>query len=142
MQRWEGEVVTARILAAVASPALVASPPFTLSCLPHSNQHSSLKMGKTGKALKRRKIASALATATLTPPSDNLDSEDEGGSNDPGFLLGLVSPVELAVSVKTLQTLTTHAEAVKGKAETKALRGAVFDYQRVSAAVTGTGGIT
>jgi len=97
-------------------------------------------MGKTGKALKRRKLAEATAFATLSPAPGSPDSGDEGEiSNNPDFLLGLVSPQELAVSVKTLQTLTSHAEGVKGKAEMKPLRGAVFDFQRVSNAVTGTG---
>lgn len=97
-------------------------------------------MGKTGKALKRRKLAEATALSTLSPAPGSPDSDtDEPAQNNPDFLLGLVSPQELAVSVKTLQTLTTHAEAVKGKAETKPLRGAVFDYQRLSNAVAGTG---
>ncbi|GAA5875964.1 hypothetical protein JCM8547_000666 [Rhodosporidiobolus lusitaniae] len=91
-------------------------------------------MGKQGKAAKRRRIEQAAAAAIAAPLSDG---EDEPGQQD--FLQGLIKPAEVAVTVRTLQTLTRHTELLSNKQDLKALRGAVFDFQRVGAELTGTG---
>ncbi|GAA5991836.1 hypothetical protein JCM11641_002120 [Rhodosporidiobolus odoratus] len=95
-------------------------------------------MGKNGKAIKKRKLAQA---AQLTTRVSLL--QDMHGDNDaplePSFLAGLVSPAELGNAVKTLQTLTTHPELLSHRQELRALRTAVFDFQRVGNEVSGTG---
>lgn len=94
-------------------------------------------MGKTGKQqknLKRQRLAAQEQIHTTSP-----DSDDSDAPRDTSFLLGLVTPQELAIAVRTLNTLTNNTELLKSKAELKGLRGAVFDFQRVSASQAGTG---
>ncbi|GAA5844655.1 hypothetical protein JCM11251_002135, partial [Rhodosporidiobolus azoricus] len=88
-------------------------------------------MGKRGQLLKKRRLEQQAAQATLT-----LDDSDEDAV--PTFLGGLVTPSELAVTARTLQTLTRHTELLSHTKDLKALRTAVFDFQRVSAEVSGT----
>ncbi|GAA6039419.1 hypothetical protein JCM8097_002848 [Rhodosporidiobolus ruineniae] len=90
-------------------------------------------MGKTGKALKRRRIEQAAQAAAQAP----LDSEADEGNND--FLGGLISPAQLAVTVKTLQTLTSQSHLLNHKQDLKQLRTAVFDLQRIGNELSGTG---
>ncbi|KAL8290348.1 hypothetical protein RQP46_002606 [Phenoliferia psychrophenolica] len=93
-------------------------------------------MGKTSKNKRRRLLASAETALPISPDSDGEGGE---GENDKSFLLGLVSPAELAITVRTLSTLTKNTELLNRKNELKSLRGAVFDFQRVSASLAGTG---
>ncbi|GAA5911626.1 hypothetical protein JCM6882_008057 [Rhodosporidiobolus microsporus] len=88
-------------------------------------------MGKRGQANKKRRLEQQAAQATLA-----LDDDDDTA---PTFLAGLIAPSELAVTVRTLQTLTRHTELLAHTKDLKALRTAVFDLQRVSAEVSGTG---
>ncbi|BGP20042.1 hypothetical protein JCM10213_002076 [Rhodosporidiobolus nylandii] len=92
-------------------------------------------MGKTGKALKKRKLALAAQAAQATLEAG---SDDELGG-EASFLGGLVSEGQLAVTVKTLQTLTQHPHLLAHKQDLKALRTAVFDFQRVGNELAGTG---
>ncbi|KAK4695319.1 hypothetical protein P7C70_g8568, partial [Phenoliferia sp. Uapishka_3] len=92
-------------------------------------------MGKTSKNKRRRLLAEA---ESAPRPITDADSPDDD-ANDTSFLLGLVSPQELAIAVRTLNTLTKNTELLKSKNELKALRGAVFDFQRVSSSLAGTG---
>ncbi|GAA6021933.1 hypothetical protein JCM10207_002604 [Rhodosporidiobolus poonsookiae] len=90
-------------------------------------------MGKTGKALKRRRLEQLERQAAQAP----LDSDLDGGADSPpsaatDFLGGLVTPAQLAMTVKTLKLLSN-------KGDLKALRTAVFDFQRVGNEVAGTG---
>lgn len=96
-------------------------------------------MGKTGKNqknLKRQRLAAQEQIHTTSP-----DSDDEDAPRDTSFLLGLVSPQELAIAVRTINTLNNNPELLKSKAELKGLRGAVFDFQRISASQAGTGAL-
>ncbi|SDA01382.1 BZ3500_MvSof-1268-A1-R1_Chr10-1g02614 [Microbotryum saponariae] len=123
-------------------------------------------MGKTGKAIKRRKLAEATALATkLAAPElfddhsgDDLDSLADSPPSSTArptasaplskdFLQGLISPSHLAVTVKTLNALVQHPELLKDTAskttrtQLKGLRTALFDVQRLSSEVnqaTGT----
>lgn len=89
-------------------------------------------MGKTSKNKRRRMLAEAESTTRpISPESD--------GEADSTFLLGLVSPSELAIATRVLNTLTRNTELLKAKNELKGLRGAVFDFQRVNASLSGTG---
>lgn len=84
-------------------------------------------MGKTGKNIKKRKLA-ALPTPSATSASDT------------EFFGGLLSPSELATATRVLNVLANNEELITGgKAALKALRGASFDFQRVSAELAGTG---
>lgn len=96
-------------------------------------------MGKTGKAIKRRKLAAADNEASQLTTSPLSHVGGDGDDSPPEFLLGLITPSELATTVRTLNTLTRHTELLKNKNDLKALRGAVFDFQRVSATLAGTG---
>ena len=90
---------------------------------------SSAIMGKTGKNIKRRKLAEAYPT-----PS--------GTASDSEFFGGLLSPSELATATRVLNVLANNEELITGgKAELKGLRGAVFDFQRISAELSGTGSL-
>lgn len=80
-------------------------------------------MGKTGKNLKRKRLQEQLDHSPSLP----------GTPVDTTFLEGLVSAADIAVTVRTLNTLVHNEELLKNKNDLKALRGAVFDFQRVSA---------
>jgi hypothetical protein len=94
---------------------------------------NSVKMGKTGKNMKKRRLANEAAIRPTAPDSD----DDE--PTDTSFLLGLVQPHELATCTRVLSLITNNPELLKSKAELKHLRGAVFDFQRVAAELSGTG---
>lgn len=84
-------------------------------------------MGKTGK-IKKRKLA-----ALPTPSGTSSDSE---------FFGGLLSPSELATATRVLNVLANNSELItSGKTELKGLRGAVFDFQRISSELSGTGAL-
>ena len=94
-------------------------------------------MGKAGQARKKRK------QAELTRTESNLELEDSDPSEPTSkdFLLGLISPQELATATRVLQTLSKHPnELIKDqKQHLKQIKTAVWDFQRQAAAVSGTG---
>lgn len=94
-------------------------------------------MGKTAKNKKRR-LAAELTSTTTPLSSNNSEGDEEETSNDTSFLLGLVSASDLAITVRTLNALTKNTELLKFK-ELKFLKGAVYDFQRVSTFLAGTG---
>ncbi|SCV73955.1 BQ2448_6385 [Microbotryum intermedium] len=121
-------------------------------------------MGKTGKAIKRRRLAEATALATklaapelLDGDEDDLDSLADSPPSSTAhatastplstdFLQGMIAPSHLAVTVKTLNALVQHPELLKDTAskttrtQLKGLRTALFDVQRLSSEVNqGTG---
>ncbi|ORY83589.1 hypothetical protein BCR35DRAFT_303477 [Leucosporidium creatinivorum] len=95
-------------------------------------------MGKLGKNLKRRKLEQQAQQAKFAPTSA-LDSDDEQEQQQLDFLGGLISPTQLQTTVTTLQTLTRHTQLLANKQDLKSLRGAVFDFQRLNAELSGTG---
>ncbi|GAA6009687.1 uncharacterized protein JCM10292_003891 [Rhodotorula paludigena] len=85
-------------------------------------------MGKNGKALKRRRLEQAAAQAAAAP----VLSDDDGGGASVDFLGGLVTPGQLAVTVRTLETFTRHPDLLQHKQDLKSLRTACFDFKRLS----------
>ena len=94
-------------------------------------------MGKTGKTLKRRRLAESLLATTTTPTTSTLPSDSDSSNS---FLHGLITPEELATTTRTLALLANEPEALgNGRGELKGLRKVVFDFQRVSNELNGTG---
>lgn len=91
-------------------------------------------MGKTGKTLKRRRLAESL----LAPPAAT--SGKSTSSLDVTFLGGLIAPEDLATTVRTLAILGQNTELLtNSRSELKGLRNVVYDFQRLSNELNGTG---
>ena len=97
-------------------------------------------MGKTGKALKKRRLAQ-FATAHVVTKVALDDTEDDvdfplpsDSCTDALFLGGVISESELSTTIKTLAALSNSPELIiQNRSQLKRLRGAVFDFQRVAA---------
>lgn len=106
-------------------------------------------MGKHGKALKKRRLEQQAAQATLALADgalSDLDDENEQQSPPSGVDLshlgGLVTPSQLALTVKTLDTLSRHSELLANKEDAvhlRPLRRAVHDFHRTANQLAGTG---
>lgn len=102
-------------------------------------------MGKTGKALKKRRLAqfstNHLVTKVALDGDDDLDSHlVDGPINTSLFLGGAISESQLSTTVNTLARLSESPELItQFRPQLKRLRGAVFDFQRVAAEQEGTG---
>ncbi|GAA6061272.1 hypothetical protein JCM10212_000713 [Sporobolomyces blumeae] len=96
-------------------------------------------MGKAGQAKKRRRAELARFDTLADDPLDS--GPDSPSSASPDFLLGLVSPAELATATRVLATLAKHpTDLIKDQRQhLKQLKTAVWDFQREAAAVSGTG---
>jgi hypothetical protein len=93
-------------------------------------------MGKTGKALKKRRLAVFAAAHVTQTAFEGSDLEVDEDSK--AFLGGLVTESQLAITIKTLSALSADAIS-KHRPQLKRLRGAVFDFQRIAAEQEGTG---
>lgn len=87
-------------------------------------------MGKTSKNIAKRRRLEAETTSHLGPAE----------AGDAEFLGGLLSASDVAIAARVLNTLTRNPELLKSKQELKALRGAVFDFQRISTELNTAGG--
>ena len=105
-------------------------------------------MGKHGKALKKRRLEQQAAQATLALADGDLDDfADENDQSPPSgvdltHLGGLVTPSQLALTVRTLDTLSKHSELLANKEDAvhlRPLRRAVHDFHRVANQLAGTG---
>lgn len=100
-------------------------------------------MGKTGKALKKRRLAqfAAAHVVTKTAIDGDLESANElDEDNNNLFLGGIISESQLSITVKTLNALANSPELIsQHRPALKRLRGAVFDFQRIAAEQEGTG---
>ncbi|MBZ6370547.1 MAG: hypothetical protein LBE44_01195 [Microbacterium hominis] len=107
-------------------------------------------MGKHGKALKKRRLEQQAAQATLALADGDLDDfADENEQSPPSsatvdltHLGGLVTPSQLALTVKTLDTLSKHSELLANKEDAvhlRPLRRAVHDFHRTANQLAGTG---
>lgn len=110
-------------------------------CLSESwiTRNKRSEMGKTGKALKKRRLAQFASAHVVTLTSaDVLDNElDEENKL---FLGGLVSESQLLATIRTLNALKESPESISQyRHQLKRLRGAVYDFQRVAAEQEGTG---
>lgn len=100
-------------------------------------------MGKTGKALKKRRLAQfaeahSLVTKTAHDSGSEAPEFDEPENNL--FLGGLVSESQLQTTIHVLNALSNSPESIsQHRPQLKRLRGAVFDFQRVAAEQEGTG---
>lgn len=95
-------------------------------------------MGKTGKALKKRRLA-VFAAAHVTQTAVE-DSDVEATEDSKAFLDGLVTESQLTTTIKTLSMLCDSPDVVsKHRSQLKRLRGVIFDFQRVAAEQEGTG---
>jgi len=96
-------------------------------------------MGKTGKALKKRRLAQFASAQVVTLTSVDV-SDNELEVENKLFLGGLVSESQLSTTIKTLNALTNSPEAISQyRPLLKRLRGAVYDFQRIAAEQEGTG---
>lgn len=105
-------------------------------------------MGKHGKALKKRRLEQQAAQATPALADGDLDEfADENEQSPPSgvdltHLGGLVTPSQLALTVKTLDTLSKHSELLANKEDAvhlRPLRRAVHDFHRTANQLAGTG---
>jgi hypothetical protein len=95
-------------------------------------------MGKTGKALKKRRLAQFASAQVVTQAGDISDSDF--GEENKLFLGGLVSESQLSTTIKTLNALANSPESISHhRPQLKRLRGAVYDFQRIAAEQEGTG---
>jgi hypothetical protein len=96
-------------------------------------------MGKTGKALKKRRLAQFSSAHVVTHTADDV-SDDDPNVKDKLFLGGVISESQLAITIKTLSTLADFPDSIsQHRSQLKRLRGAVHDFQRISAIKEGTG---
>jgi hypothetical protein len=96
-------------------------------------------MGKTGKALKKRRLAE-FASANIVTHAVVDVSDDELDEGRKLFLGGLVSESQLSTTIKTLSALANSPELLpQHRPQLKRLRGAVHDFQRITAEQEGTG---
>lgn len=103
-------------------------------------------MGKTGKALKKRRLAQFSTTHVVTKVAIDTDEDFDAlnglavdspisSCNDPASLSlgGAISESELFTTIKTLTVLSKSPELItQHRAQLKRLRGAIFDFQRVA----------
>jgi hypothetical protein len=96
-------------------------------------------MGKTGKALKKRRLAQFASAKVVTLAAVDF-SDDEFDEESKLFLGGLVSESQLSTTIKTLSVLANSPESLSHyRPQLKRLRGAVHDFQRITAEQEGTG---
>ncbi|KIM74773.1 hypothetical protein PILCRDRAFT_14091, partial [Piloderma croceum F 1598] len=96
-------------------------------------------MGKTGKALKKRRLAQFASAKIVTLTAVDV-SDDEPDEENKLFLGGLVSESQLSTTIKTLSVLANSPETLsQHRPQLKRLRGAVHDFQRITAEQEGTG---
>ncbi|KIM78401.1 hypothetical protein PILCRDRAFT_586744 [Piloderma croceum F 1598] len=96
-------------------------------------------MGKTGKALKKRRLAQFPSAKIVTLTAVDV-SDDEPDEENKLFLGGLVSESQLSTTIKTLSVLANSSETLsQHRPQLKRLRGAVHDFQRITAEQEGTG---
>lgn len=94
-------------------------------------------MGKTGKALKKRRLAQFASAHVVTHSAVDVSDVDDENSL---FLGGLVSESQLSTTIKTLSVLANSPELIsQHRPQLKRLRGAVHDFQRIAAEQEGTG---
>lgn len=97
-------------------------------------------MGKTGKALKKRRLAQFASAKVVTLTAVDVSDDEPLEEESKLFLGSLVSESQLSTTIKTLSVLANSPETLsQHRPQLKRLRGAVHDFQRVTAEQEGTG---
>lgn len=115
--------------------------PTTIPNSYHLQDNQLKTMGKTGKALKKRRLAQFTTAHIVTQVAVDDGSDNEfDGPDSKLYLGGLVSESQVQTTIKVLSSLSNSPDTIsQHRPQLKRLRGAIFDFQRVAAEQEGTG---